>query len=241
MEATTAGRQNAVPRRAASAFGGAVKLCVALGLPIVLLFGVAGRWDWPAAWAYMALLTSGMIAASVVFVKFQPGLAQERAAHWRDGKRWDRPFLLIIGVLGPVSVQLLCGLDKRFGWSGAAPLTVQAIAAAAFAGGVAITAWAMAVNPFFSATVRIQRDRGHTVVARGPYRHVRHPGYAGMLLVTFAGPLLLGTFWGLVPAAVVGAALAVRTVLEDRTLRAELAGYTDYVTRVRSRLVPGVW
>ncbi len=109
------------------------------------------------------------------------------------------------------------------------------------AAGVAITAWAMAVNPFFSSVVRIQTDRGHHVVAAGPYRYVRHPGYAGMELVTLAGPILLGTLWGLVPAAVVGGAFALRAALEDRTLRDELPGYTAYAASVRSRLLPGIW
>lgn len=241
MEVVTADRRSSVPRAKVSTAGAVLKLCAALGLPMLLLFGVAGRWDWPAAWVYMALLASGMAAVSIVFAKIQPGLAEERSAHWRDGKRWDKPFLLIIGVLGPISVQLVCGLDKRFAWSSAAPLPTQAAAAAALAGGVAMTAWAMAVNPFFSATVRIQTDRGHTVIARGPYRYVRHPGYAGMFLATVAGPILLGTIRGLVPAGVVIAAMTLRTALEDRTLRAELPGYAEYAGRVRYRLLPGVW
>jgi protein-S-isoprenylcysteine O-methyltransferase Ste14 len=99
----------------------------------------------------------------------------------------------------------------------------------------------MAVNPFFSATVRIQAERGHTVIARGPYARVRHPGYAGMTLVTLATPVLLGTLWGLVPAGILVAVMVARTVLDDRTLRAELGGYADYAARVKYRLWPGVW
>lgn len=226
--------------QAVNRIGAALKLCAAIGLPMLLLFGVAGTWNWPAAWAYLALLTSGMIAASVVFVKV-PGLAEERARHWRHGKRWDRPLVLIIGLLGPILIQLTCGLDKRFGWSSAPSSYLQAAAAAAAAAGVAVTAWSMAVNPFFSATVRIQSDRGHTVVARGPYRFVRHPAYAAMLIVTLASPLLLGTLWGLVPAGLVAGVVLARAALEDRTLHAELPGYAAYAARVRYRILPGVW
>lgn len=209
-------------------------------MPALLLFGVAGQWDWAAAWVYMALLMSGGLAAGAVFLKFQPGLAEERS-RWREGKRWDRPFLLIIGVAGPAVTQLVCGLDKRFGWSPEPVWPLQAAAAVVFAAGVAVTAWAMAVNPFFSAAVRIQSDRGHVVVAEGPYRVIRHPGYAGMLLATLAGPLLLGTWWGLVPSLLLVLTIGIRSVLEDRTLRAELPGYADYATKVRYRVVPGVW
>ncbi len=218
-----------------------LKIAAALALPMLLLFGIAGRWDWPGAWAYMALLVSGMAAASFVFARVQPGLAQERSARWRDGKRWDKPFLLVIGVLGPMAIQLVCGLDKRFGWSSPPPVIAQVVAALVFAAGVALTARAMAVNPFFSATVRIQTDRGHVVVARGPYAYVRHPGYAAMAAVTLAGPILLGTLWGLVPAGLLVATFAVRTELEDRTLKAELQGYPEYAARVRYRLLPGIW
>lgn len=219
----------------------AVRALIALGVPLLLLFGVAGTWDWPSGWIYIALLVTGGIAAGVVFTKFQPGLAAERSAHWRDGKRWDRPFLLVVGVLGPAVVQLVCGLDKRFGWSPVPVTALQATATVVFVAGIGVTAWAMAVNPFFSATVRIQSERGHVVVADGPYRFVRHPGYTGLVLATLAGPVLLGTLWGLVPAALLLVALAIRTELEDRTLRAELPGYTAYAARVRNRLIPGAW
>jgi protein-S-isoprenylcysteine O-methyltransferase Ste14 len=89
--------------------------------------------------------------------------------------------------------------------------------------------------------VRIQSDRGHRPVETGPYRAVRHPAYAAMVVGTIAGPLLLGSWWGLVPALGVVAVFAVRTAMEDRTLLAELPGYADYAGRVRSRLIPGLW
>jgi protein-S-isoprenylcysteine O-methyltransferase Ste14 len=99
----------------------------------------------------------------------------------------------------------------------------------------------MAVNRFFAVTVRIQTERGHAVADTGPYRYVRHPGYIGMIAFTLASPVALGSWRALVPAAVVAVALVVRTALEDRTLRAELPGYTDYAARVPQKLVPGLW
>jgi protein-S-isoprenylcysteine O-methyltransferase Ste14 len=99
----------------------------------------------------------------------------------------------------------------------------------------------MMSNRFFSAIVRIQKERGHTVVTTGPYRIVRHPGYLGAILHSFALPLLLGSVWGLMPAAVVVVGILVRTIVEDRVLRAQLEGYPEYARRVRFRLLPGVW
>jgi len=93
----------------------------------------------------------------------------------------------------------------------------------------------------WDTVVRIQADRGHTVATGGPYRFVRHPGYIGFIVGAFGTALLLGSRWALVPAALAGALVVVRTVLEDRTLRAELPGYADYAARVRYRLLPRVW
>jgi protein-S-isoprenylcysteine O-methyltransferase Ste14 len=99
----------------------------------------------------------------------------------------------------------------------------------------------MLANRFFSAVVRIQTDRGHVVVSDGPYRVMRHPGYAGGMLSYLASPLLLSSLWMFIPAVLTVAAMVARTALEDRTLRAELPGYADYARRVRYRLLPGLW
>jgi protein-S-isoprenylcysteine O-methyltransferase Ste14 len=99
----------------------------------------------------------------------------------------------------------------------------------------------MVENEYFSAVARIQKDRGQNVVSSGPYRVVRHPSYAGALLASLAQPFMLSTLWALIPAGATAAALVVRTYLEDRMLRRELAGYQGYAERTRYRLIPGVW
>ena len=96
-------------------------------------------------------------------------------------------------------------------------------------------------NRFFAAVVRIQEDRGHTVISSGPYRVVRHPGYAGGTWTWLAMPLMLGTLWSYIPAIATVAFICLRTALEDRTLRKELPGYAEYAQRTRYRLVPGIW
>jgi len=99
--------------------------------------------------------------------------------------------------------------------------------------------WAMACNPFFSESVRIQEN--HQVAQRGPYRLVRHPGYLGNLIGCLGHPLLLGSWWAFIPAILTIIAFIIRTALEDKTLQKELAGYPDYAGQVRFRLLPGIW
>jgi protein-S-isoprenylcysteine O-methyltransferase Ste14 len=106
---------------------------------------------------------------------------------------------------------------------------------------IAFVTWAMVTNRFFSSIVRIQRDRGHIVCDGGPYRWVRHPGYAGGALAALATPLALGSWWAFVPAVLTILLTAWRTALEDRTLQQELPGYAAYTQRTRYRLLPGVW
>jgi protein-S-isoprenylcysteine O-methyltransferase Ste14 len=99
----------------------------------------------------------------------------------------------------------------------------------------------MLINRFFSAVVRIQTDRGQTVVTGGPYRVMRHPGYAGAIIAQIAACVMLGSAWSLVPAAAYAAAFIVRTALEDRMLTRELQGYREYSAYTRYRLFPGIW
>ena len=118
-------------------------------------------------------------------------------------------------------------------------MQIAALVIAALA--YAISPWAMRVNAYFSKIVRIQEDRGHSVVSSGPYRIVRHPTYLGTILFELVTPIMLGSLWALIPGALTALLFIVRTALEDRTLREELPGYQAYAERVRYRLLPGVW
>jgi protein-S-isoprenylcysteine O-methyltransferase Ste14 len=96
-------------------------------------------------------------------------------------------------------------------------------------------------NSFLSPTVRIQEERGQTVISTGPYHYVRHPMYAGGLLLFLGTPLLLGSWYGLLLFLVLIPAVAVRAIPEERVLRAELPGYDAYMAQVKYRLIPYVW
>jgi protein-S-isoprenylcysteine O-methyltransferase Ste14 len=133
------------------------------------------------------------------------------------------------------------GLDHGAHGGGTLPWPAWAAGLALLALALAVSARAMAVNPFFEGTARIQRDAGQRVVDAGPYRLVRHPGYLGLAGWALASPLLLLSARALVPALAAAAWVALRTALEDAMLRRELDGYAQYARRVRWRLVPGLW
>jgi protein-S-isoprenylcysteine O-methyltransferase Ste14 len=132
-------------------------------------------------------------------------------------------------------------LDIRFRWSQQIPLALRIAASGIATLGLLVTDWAVVSNKFFSGVVRIQKERGHTVVTRGPYRYIRHPGYAGAILHNIATPVILSSLWGLLPAGFVVCVTIIRTVLEDRTLQEELDGYKAYAKRVPYRLLPSIW
>jgi protein-S-isoprenylcysteine O-methyltransferase Ste14 len=205
------------------------------------LFGGAGRFEWPRGWIYAAVYGLGMGAMALAVKRWNPELLEARA-RWRhnDTKRFDKVFLAIFMPLQLIQ-PAVAGLDAvRFGWS-SLPFELVYPGVAIFALATGLAAWAMAVNRFAETTVRIQADRGHTVVESGPYRSVRHPLYAAAILMYLAAPLILGSVWALAPGGVIAVLFAGRTALEDRTLRRELAGYEEYAARTRHRLMPGLW
>ena len=104
-----------------------------------------------------------------------------------------------------------------------------------------LTTWAMLVNRFFSRAVRLQLDRGQQVVTSGPYRLVRHPGYSGGLLLLLSAGFALGSWIAMTPILLMLPLMVRRTLIEESMLANALPGYADYVQRVRSRIVPGIW
>lgn len=224
-----------------SPVAGASRLGAGTAAFAALLFVAAGTAAWPAAWALLATIAAVMAVYAAIIVRLHPELIEERRRPPADAKPWDKPFIVVVGMVGPVLLFLASGLDHRFGWSAPAPPWAQVAGLLAVAGGGMLTNWAVAANRFFSAVVRIQRDRGHQVIEGGPYRYLRHPAYAGSMIYMLGMTFALGSRVALPAAVVLCLVLAVRTALEDRTLQAELDGYADYARRVRFRLVPGVW
>jgi protein-S-isoprenylcysteine O-methyltransferase Ste14 len=203
---------------------------------------ISGRWDWWAAWTYAIISIGGFVISRALAARRHPDLISERAQYMQQEniKPWDKRLAVWLG-LGGVLVLVVAGLDERFGWSPAFSAPVTILSLIMILAGYALGSYALIENRFFSGTVRIQSERGHHVVSSGPYRWVRHPGYAGALLTYLATSFFLDSPWALLPTALIMVLIAVRTALEDRTLQDELAGYRDYVGHVRYRLLPGVW
>jgi protein-S-isoprenylcysteine O-methyltransferase Ste14 len=203
----------------------------------LILFLAAGRLDWDMAWVYVGL---HVLHTLLTMFLIDPELVAERSGIKPGTKRWDIPLALLVGRLGPVAMLIVAGLDVRLCWS-RVPKAVEIAGLIVMLAGMALSTWAITANRFFASVVRIQSERGHTAVSTGPYRTVRHPGYAAWMLVLPGSALMLGSWWVLIPAGLTMLVLIVRTALEDRTLLAELPGYQEYAQQTRYRLLPGVW
>ena len=205
-----------------------------------LAFAVAGRLDWIMGWVYVAIMVLNVVGTLAIIGRRNPDLVAERSGLGRNTKPWDPP-LAIVMAYSPLLIVLAAALDRRFGWTRPPALGISLAMLVPVLAGWIVMYWVMMANRFFSGTVRIQSERGHTVVSTGPYRIVRHPGYAAAIVIYAALPVMLGSVWGYVPFALFLAVVVARTALEDRTLRAELAGYEEYSRRTRYLLVPGLW
>ncbi len=204
-----------------------------------LLLISAGRFDWMAAWVFVALYLGSVLIGGLWVASQNPDVINERGKAKSNDKRWDR-IIAIPFALGFLLLYVVAGLDARWNWS-AMPFGWQVVGAIGFLPSMALVYWTMASNPFLSTTVRIQDDRGHQAVTTGPYRYIRHPMYASMFVYEPCTALILGSWWALVPVGIVAVVLVVRTILEDRTLHDELPGYREYAQQVRYRLIPGIW
>jgi protein-S-isoprenylcysteine O-methyltransferase Ste14 len=211
-------------------------------LPAVLFIAV-GRLNWVWAWVYVGIIVFFTLVSRVAVIRTNPDLIAERAQSLEreDVRGWDRLILFFLLLVGPLAMMIVAGLDERFGWSPPISVALKFAALAIMVLGYTVSTWAMAVNRYYSAVVRIQKDRDQTVVSDGPYRFVRHPSYATGNVASLMIPILLGSLWALIPCGLVVLGTIIRTALEDRTLLEELDGYKEYAARVRYRLLPGVW
>jgi protein-S-isoprenylcysteine O-methyltransferase Ste14 len=218
-----------------------VQSVVGIGITAALLFGGAGTLEWPEGWLFLLTQTCSSLALVWWLRKHNPELLQERMDLWkRVVKTWDKAIMaLLIAVSAPFFV--LPGLDAvRYQWSHV-PVPLKIIGFVGIVLSYGLFFWVMKTNPYSSAVVEIQADRGHTTITTGPYHYVRHPMYVGALLLFVSIPLALGSFLTLVLSMLLTALIVVRTHLEDKTLHQELDGYTAYAETVKYRLIPGIW
>jgi protein-S-isoprenylcysteine O-methyltransferase Ste14 len=211
-------------------------------IPLVL-WACGGDTGWWQAWVYSAIIIIAGIGGRIWADRRHPGLEAERAKFGKgqEVKQWDKILAPLMAVSVGFPLYIVAGLDHRFEWSAAFPPSLNLVGLTLCVLGYTFAMWALAVNRFFSSTVRIQAERWHVVCDSGPYRLIRHPGYAGNILPLVGIVLALSSEWTLIPAAVALIIAVMRTVLEDRTLQEELPGYREYAQRVRYRLIPWVY
>ena len=219
------------------AIGAAIALAVMGGLS----FLSAGTLAWPMGWLFLGAMAAIPVLMLSWVGRRNPALLARRSAEDGAGAmRWEKLLVPLVS-LAPMAMAVVAGLHWRFGWPGQIGLGWGLAALGPVLAASAFVCWAMAENPFFSRTVRLQPELGHGVVAGGPYRFVRHPGYFGSLIANLGFPVLLGSAWACLPMVVGLAALVVRTRLEDAMLVKSLPGYAAYAAEVRHRLIPGLW
>jgi protein-S-isoprenylcysteine O-methyltransferase Ste14 len=215
---------------------------VMLAIMMLVFYASAGRTDVPQSWFLFSVVFMYFVVSNIALYRYNPELLIQRLKIRRKGsKTWDEVLMMVSNFTALLLVPAVAGLDVgRYRWSSLGmPYAIVGVVFLVVSS--VLINWAMIVNPYFEPTVRIQDDRDHHVVNTGPYAIVRHPGYLSGILWLASVPLIFGSLYAFAPFALYAVLVILRTFLEDRTLREELPGYTDYAVKVRYRLFLGIW
>lgn len=202
----------------------------------VLLFLPAWTLRYPGAWLFIALLFIPMLFMGIFLFLKAPKLLEKRLNN-KEKEKTQRGAIALSGLLFPIGF-VLSALDFRFAWSSVPPWLVI-LASILFLTGYGMYAEVMRENAYLSRTVEVQKNQ--TVISTGLYGFVRHPMYLATLLMFLPLPLILGSFWGLIPFAFYPVVIIIRILNEEKVLTAGLEGYAEYKTKVRYRLIWLVW
>jgi protein-S-isoprenylcysteine O-methyltransferase Ste14 len=219
-----------------------VQTTVWLGIMALVLFLAAGNWRWPEGWAFMAIFGFGSVGFIAWLGPRDPALLQSRmdVSARPEQPWWDKLFLFVFIGFWFVWMAGMAVDSERWQLSHV-PTWLEAVGGVLICSGFLATMRVFAVNSFAAPNIRVQENRGQHVIDTGPYAWVRHPMYASAVLYLFGLPLLFGSWWGFIGSAVFITGMALRSIGEENTLKRELPGYAEYMTRVRYRLVPGVF
>jgi len=201
-----------------------------------LLFLPAGTLRYWQAWLYMGVLFVPLAIVSLVLLVKDPELLERRMR--LQEREAPQKAAIAASSLFTLGVYLIAGFDRRYGWS-AVPIALVLLAGLLVLLGYLLFTLTMRENRYASRVVEVQE--GQVVISTGPYALVRHPMYLAVSVMFAFSPLALGSYWALIPALLLPAALAVRIGNEERLLRQSLPGYEEYCRMVRYRLLPGIW
>ena len=220
-----------------------ISLVVRTALFPVMVLWPAGTWQWWDAWLLIGLWMVFFAVSTVLLAIHDPQLLAERMKSpiQKGQKGWDK-VILVLFIIAGICLYITPGLDVvRFGWSDPLPRWIQLFAFVVHIPLFLLLGWVTSANTYLSQVVKIDHDRDHQVITGGPYKYVRHPMYTVIMALFLAFPAALGSRFGFIPALLLVVLLAIRTVLEDRTLHAELPGYPEYASKTRYKLLPGIW
>lgn len=209
---------------------------LALGL---FLFLPAWTLDYWQAWLFIVVFMTSVSVVGLYLTIKDPALLERRkkfgpAAEQRTAQK----VIMSFAILGNAALLIISALDHRFGWS-AVPASVSLAGDALVALGLLINLLVFRENSYGASN--IETSEGQSVISTGPYAIVRHPMYAGVLVMVVGVPLALGSLWGLAVLAITVPVLALRILDEETLLQEDLPGYTEYARQVRYRLVPYLW
>jgi protein-S-isoprenylcysteine O-methyltransferase Ste14 len=218
------------------AFGGLVFLVAVLALALFIPAGTLAYWQ---AWLFLAVWTVCIVLITGYLVRKDPALLERRvqAGPVAETSRTQQIIQSIAG-LSFLLIFVMSGLDFRFHWS-SVPAALVIVAELVVALGLYFVFLVFRENSFTSATIEVAAEQ--KVVSTGPYALVRHPMYAGALLMMIFVPIALGSWVGVLFTLPLIVAIVVRLLDEEKVLAQSLPGYTDYTQKVRYHLIPYVW
>ena len=217
-------------------FNALTKYIMGLILVGVFLFLPAWSFNYPGAWLFIALLFIPMMFMGIVLFAKAPALLKKRLNN-KENEKTQRGVIALSGLMFPIGF-VVSAIDFRFAWS-SVPLWLVIAASVIFLSGYGMYAEVMRENTYLSRTVEVQENQ--TVISSGLYSRVRHPMYLATLLMFLPLPLILGSFWGLIPFAIYPVVTVIRILNEEKVLTHGLDGYAEYKTKVKYRLIPFIW
>jgi protein-S-isoprenylcysteine O-methyltransferase Ste14 len=214
-----------------------LKFIIAIPIMMAILFWPAGTLRWTEAWIYIIIQLGYAVILTAYFWKRSPELIKARMETKLPPKLWDKLVMLPV-ILAMIALLIIPGFDLRYQWS-SVPIYLEVMGFIGFILSLYLLFLVMKENAYLIKTIEVRK--GQKTITTGPYKYIRHPMYAGSIIMVFSIALALGSIPTFIPAAITSIALIIRTYLEDNTLKKDLKGYKAYQKKTRYRLLPWVW